>query len=403
MTHLFIARLSLLFLSLSVISLPIEAALPPKPVRIGVLSDLSSIYSSIGGKGLIDAARMAVEDFGGKVNGRPIEILSFDTENKVDLATAKARQWFDIDGVDMVTDLPTSGIALAVSQLAEQKKKIVMVTSAGTSDLTGKACSPYSVHWTYDTYALATGTAQALVKRGGRKWFFVSAGRAFGEALERDATEVILSEGGSVVGGVRHAFGALDFSSPLLQASSSQAQIIGLANAGQDMVASVKQAHEFRVKKNGTQLAALLAFITDIEALGLEAAQGLYLTEAFYWDLNEATRAWSKRYFARNQKMPTMNQAGTYGAVLHYLRALQATPSQDIDSVMQTMRALPINDFMTTNGSVRRDGRVLREMYLFQVKSPVESTAPWDFYKLVTKIPAEQAFRSLAAGGCPLR
>ena len=375
-----------------------QSAVPP--LRIGVLSDLSSIYSSIGGKGLIDAARMAVEDFGGRVNGRLIEILSFDTENKVDLAAAKARQWFDQDGVEMITDLPTSGIAIAVSQLARQKKKIVMITSAGASDLTGKDCSPYSVHWTYDTYALAAGTARALVRDGGKSWFFVSAGLAFGEALERDATQVIRAEGGAVIGGVRHPFGASDFSSPLLKASGARANVIGLANAGQDMQASVKQAHEFKVTQEGTRLAALLAFITDVRGIGLETAQGLYLTEAFYWDLNDATRAWSRRFYERNGTMPTMNQAGTYGAVMHYLKALHVTPSLEADRIMEKIKEREVNDFMTTQGPVRADGRLLRDMYLFQVKSPVESNSDWDLYKLVATIPASSAFRPLSQGGC---
>ena len=398
------ARLWLLILLFDVCCLSLCAAqgavplLPP--VRIGVLSDLSSIYSSIGGKGLIDAARMAVEDFSGRVNGRSIELLTFDTENKVDRASTKARQWFDEDGVEMITDLPTSGIAIAVSQLARQKKKIVMITSAGASDLTGKDCSPYSVHWTYDTYALAAGTARALVRDGGKSWFFVSAGLAFGEALERDATQVIRTEGGTVIGGVRHPFGASDFSSPLLQASGAQASIIALANAGQDMQASVKQAREFKVTQGGTRVAALLAFITDVRGLGLEAAQGLYLTEAFYWDMNEETRAWSKRFYGRNGSMPTMNQAGTYGAVRHYLKALELSQSSDAERVMEKIKELRINDFMTRQGIVRSDGRVLRDMYLFQVKSPAESNNEWDLYKPVAVIPAANAFRPLSQGGC---
>jgi len=394
-------QLWLLWLSLSVCSSSIcFAQAPVTPVRIGVLSDLSSIYSSIGGKGLIDAARMAVEDFGGRVNGRPIEILTFDTENKVDRATAKARQWFDQDGVEMITDLPTSGIAIAVSQLAREKKKIVMITSAGASDLTGKDCSPYSVHWTYDTYALATGTARALVRDGGKSWFFISAGLAFGEALERDATQVIRAEGGTVIGGVRHPFGASDFSSPLLLASGSRASVIGLANAGQDMQVSVKQAREFKVTQGGTRIASLLAFITDVRGLGLEAAQGLYLTEAFYWDMNDETRAWSKRFHNRNGVMPTMNQAGTYGAVMHYLKALQASDSRDAARVMEKIKELKVNDFMTKQGTVRADGRVLRDMYLFQVKAPSESKSEWDLYKLLATIPAEIAFRPMDQGGC---
>jgi branched-chain amino acid transport system substrate-binding protein len=373
-----------------------------RPIRIGILSDLSSIYSSIGGKGLVDAARMAVEDFGSEVNGRPVELMVFDTQNKVDLALSKAREWFDIDGVEMVTDLPTSGIAIAVSKLAKEKNKIVMATSAGTSDLTGNECSPYTIHWVYDTYALAAGTAREVVQRGGKNWFFISAGLSFGESLERDASNVIASGGGTVKGGARHAFGASDFSSYVLQASNSKPEVIGLANAGQDMIASVKQAFDFGIPSSGIKIAALLAFITDVHSLGLEVAQGLYLTEAFYWDLNDQTRDWSRRFFARNKTMPTMNQAGTYGAVSHYLKALGQTKTTDALTVLETIKSLPINDFMTKNGYVRSDGRVMREMYLFQVKAPHNSKSEWDLYELASVIPAENAFRPLSEGGCHL-
>ncbi len=372
------------------------------PVKIGVLADMSSIYSAIGGKGLLDAARMAVEDFGGSVLGKPIELLSVDTQNKVDVASSKARQWFDVDGVDMVTDMPTSAIALAVSKVGEEKKKVVMVTSAATSDLTGKSCSPYTVHWTYDTYAMSVGTAAAVVKAGGDTWYFLSADYAFGQALERDATQVIEANGGKVLGASKHPLSAPDFSSFILQAQASKAKVIGLANGGQDTSNSIKQAAEFGVGKDGQKVAALLAFLSDIKSIGLPLAQGLYLTEAFYWDLNDQTRAWSERFYKRNGVMPTMTQAGTYGAITHYLQAVKTVGSKESDKVMAQMRAAPINDFMTKNGSLRIDGRVVRDMYLFQVKTPAESKGEWDLYKTVATTPGNVAFRPLSQGGCPL-
>jgi branched-chain amino acid transport system substrate-binding protein len=371
-------------------------------VKIGVLSDMSSIYSSIGGKGLVDAARMAVEDFGGSVLGKPVELVSVDTQNKVDVASSKARQWFDVDGVDMVTDMPTSAIALAVSKLGEEKKKVVMVTSAASSDLTGKSCSPYTVHWTYDTYAMSVGTAAAVVKAGGDTWFFLSADYAFGQALERDATQVIEANGGKVLGSVKHPLSAPDFSSFILQAQASKAKVIGLANGGQDTSNAIRQAAEFGIGKDGQKIAALLAFLSDIKSIGLPLAQGLYLTEAFYWDLNDQTRAWSKRFYQRNGVMPTMTQAGTYGAITHYLQAVKTVGTKDSDKVMAQMRATPINDFMTKNGNLRIDGRVVRDMYLFQVKTPAESKGEWDLYKNIATTPGSVAFRPMNQGGCPL-
>ncbi len=396
-------RQQLLVFSLAATCCGVVTAQPaPQPVKIGVLGDMSSVYSSIGGPGLVDAARMAIEDFGGSVLGKPVELVSVDTQNKVDVASARARQWFDVDGVDMVTDMPTSAIALAVSKVGEEKKKVVMVTSAATSDLTGKSCSPYTVHWTYDTYALAVGTAAAVVKSGGKSWYFISADYAFGQALERDATEVIKAGGGQVLGSARHPLSAPDFSSFILQAQSSGAQVIGLANGGQDTSNTIKQAAEFGVGKNGQKVAALLAFLSDIKAIGLPLAQGLLLTEAFYWDLNDKTREWSQRFYKRNGSMPTMTQAGTYGAIFHYLQAVKAVGSKDSDKVMAQMRAMPINDFMTRNGTLRIDGRVVRDMYLFQVKTPAESTGEWDLYKTVATTPGDVAFRPLDKGGCPL-
>lgn len=373
-----------------------------QPVKIGVLGDMSSIYSAIGGKNLVEAAKMAVEDFGGSVLGKPIGLVSVDTQNKVDVASNKARQWFDAEGVDMVTDLPSSGIALAVSKLGQEKKKIVMVTSAATSELTGKSCSPYSVHWTYDTYALARSTGAAVVKAGGDSWYFLSADYAFGQALERDATDVIKEGGGKVLGSSRHPLSASDFSSFLLQAQNSKAKVIGLANGGQDSINSVKQAAEFGIGKSGQKVAALLMFLTDVKAIGLPLAQGLMLTEAFYWDQNDKTREWSQRFYKRTGSMPTMTQAGTYGAVMHYLKAVKESGSKDTDKVMAKMREMPINDFMTANGKLRVDGRVIRDMYLFQVKTPAESKGEWDLYKTVRSVPGDTAFRPLDQGGCPL-
>lgn len=372
------------------------------PVKIGVLSDMSSLYSSIGGKGLVDAARMAIEDFGGSVLGKPIELLAVDTQNKPDVASAKAREWFDVEHVDIVTDLPTSAIALAVSKIGEDKKKIVMVTSAASSDLTGKACSPYTVHWTYDTYALSRGTAAAVLKSGGDSWYFISADYAFGEALERDATEVIVQGGGKVLGTSRHPLNASDFSSFILKAQSSKAKIIGLANGGGDTVNAIKQANEFGLGRSGQKVAALLAFLTDIKSIGLQQAQGLLLTEAFYWDQTDKTRQWSERFHKRNGTMPTMTQAGTYGAVTHYLKAVKALGSKDSDKVMAHMRATPINDFMTADGKLRIDGRVVRDMHLYQVKTPAESKGEWDLYKTVATTPGDVAFRPLDKGGCRL-
>ncbi len=372
------------------------------PVKIGVLADLSSIYSGIGGKGLVDAARMAVEDFGGTVLGKPIELLSVDTQNKVDVASAKARQWFDTEGVDMVTDIPSSSIALAVSKIAEDKKKIMIVTSAGSSDLTGKNCSPYTVHWTYDTYAVSNGTASAVLKAGGDSWYFISADYAFGQALERDASAVITNGGGKVLGSSRHPLSAPDFSSFIVQAQSSKAKVVALANGGQDTINAIKQAAEFGVSKGGQKVVALLAFLSDIKSIGLPMAQGLFLTEAFYWNQDDKTRAWSERFFKRNGVMPTMTQAGTYGAVSHYLRAIKTAGTKDSDKVMAQMQAMPINDFMTTNGKLRIDGRVVRDMYLYQVKTPSESKGEWDLYKTVATTPGDIAFRPMNQGGCHL-
>ena len=371
------------------------------PVKIGVLADMSGVYADIGGQGSVEAVKMAIEDFGGNVLGKPVEVVSADGQNKPDVASNIARNWYE-SGVDVITDIPASGMALAIMQLSKDKKKIALVTSAGSSDITGKSCSPYTAHWTWDTYAMSHGTGAIIVKRGGKDWFFITADYVFGQTLERDTAAVVTANGGKVLGSVRHPLNTADFSSYLLQAQSSGAKIIGLANGGADMINSVKQAIEFGLPKSGAQLVALIAFISDIHSLGLKDAQGLMLTEAFYWDLDEATRVWSRRFYERTKRMPSMTQAGAYSAVTHYLKAVKAVGSKDADKVMVQMRATPINDFMTHDGVLRIDGRVLREMYLFQVKTPEESKGDWDLYKLVEKIPSVEAFRPLSEGGCPL-
>jgi branched-chain amino acid transport system substrate-binding protein len=371
------------------------------PVKIGVLADMSGVYADIGGPGSVEAVKMAVADFGGSVLGKPIEVVSADGQNKPDVSAGIARNWYD-SGVDVITDLPASGMALAVMQLSKDKKKIALVTSAGSSDITGKSCSPYAAHWTWDTYAMSHGTGGAIVKRGGKDWFFITADYVFGQSLERDTAAVVTANGGKVLGSVKHPLNTADFSSYLLQAQSSGAKVIGLANGGADTTNAVKQAIEFGLPKSGAQLVAMIAFISDIHSLGLKDAQGLMLTEAFYWDLDDATRAWSKRFYEKMKRMPSMTQAGAYSGTLHYLKAVQAAGSKDTDKVMEKMRATPINDFMTHDGTLRADGRVLRDMYLFQVKKPEESKGEWDLYKLVERIPAAEAFRPISEGGCPL-
>ena len=373
-----------------------------KPVRIGVLSDMSSLYADLGGAGSVLAAQMAVQDFGGKVNGVPIQVISADHFNKPDTGKATALRWVDDEGVDAVVDVPTSSVALAVQDVMREKGKVFLISGAASSDLTGKACSPTGVHWTYDTYALAHGTGAALVRQGGDSWYFITADYAFGHALQRDTADVVTKSGGTVVGSVDVPLNNADFSSFLLQAQQSKAKVIGLANAGGDTVNSIKQAAEFGIVAGGQRLAGLLVFVTDVNSLGLPTAQGLVLTEAFYWDQTDETRAWSKRFMEQIHKPPTMVQAGVYGAVMHYLKAIDAAKTTDGLKVVAEMRALPINDFMTKNGKLREDGRVMRDMYLFQVKTPAESKYPFDYYKQLAVIPAEQAFRPLSESECPL-
>src|SRR5687767_13824640 len=373
-------------------------------IRIGVLNDQSGTYSDLAGPGSVVAARMAVEDFGAAKKGLKVEVVVADHQNKPEVGSSIARQWYDVDKVDVIVDVPTSSVVLAVNQIAREKNKVLIVSTGATSDLYGKACTPNSLHWTYDTWSLANGTGTAVVKTGGNSWFFLTADYAFGHALERDTEAVVAKNGGKVVGKVRHPFPSSDMSSFLLQAQTSKAKIIGLANAGADTINAIKQGAEFGIVKGGQQFAGLLVFLTDVHALSLEKAQGLLLTEAFYWDLNAQTRAFSQR-FAKLHKgaMPTMSQAGVYSAVLHYLKAVEALKSDaDGGKVVAKMKELPTDDVAFGKGNVRQDGRKIHPMYLFEVKSPKESKGDWDFYKLRGTIPAEQAFRPEKEGGCAL-
>jgi branched-chain amino acid transport system substrate-binding protein len=372
-------------------------------IKIGVMNDRSGLYADLTGEGSVVAARMAAEDFGVEAKGWKVEFVSADHQNKPDIASTIARTWYDEDGVDVIVDVPTSSAALAVNQITREKNKVFLVSGAASSDLTGAQCSPNTIHWTYDTWALANGTGRAMVQAGGDTWFFLTADYAFGHALERDTAAVVEATGGKVLGVVRHPFPGQDFSSFLLQAQASGAKVIGLANAGGDTINSIKQAAEFGITQAGQNLAGLLVFITDVNALGLETAQGLVLTESFYWDLNDDTREWSKRFAeAHNGNMPTMIHAGVYSSLLHYFKAIEALGNTDSEAVVAKMKELPTSDKLFGDGEVRVDGRKIHKMYLFEVKAPGESTGPWDYYKLVNEIPADVAFRPLDQGGCEL-
>jgi branched-chain amino acid transport system substrate-binding protein len=374
-------------------------------IRMGVLNDQSGLYSDITGQGSVWAARKAVEDYC-KANtcDTKIEVVFADHQNKPDVGSNIARQWYDVDKVDAILDVPTSSIGLAVSAITKDKNKVFLNSGSATSDLTGKACSPNTIHWTYDTWALANGTGNAIVDTGGKTWFFLTADYAFGHALERDTAAVVEKAGGKVLGKVRTPFPGQDFSSFLLQAQQSKAQIIGLANAGGDTINSIKQASEFGIVAGGQNLAGLLVFINDVHALGLQTAQGLIFTESFYWDLNDNTRAFAKEFAPANKgNMPSMVQSGVYSAVIHYLRTVHALKSDaDGAAVIAKMKELPTDDKLYGKGTVRQDGRKIHPMYLFEVKKPSESKGPWDYYKLRATIPVEKAFRPLAEGGCPL-
>ncbi|MDR3490194.1 MAG: ABC transporter substrate-binding protein [Bradyrhizobium sp.] len=377
-----------------------------KTVKIGSLSDQSGLYADLGGPGSTLAAQMAVEDSGLLAKGWKIDVISGDHQNKPDVGTAIARQWFDVDKVDVIVDVPNSGVALAVNNVIKEKNGVYINSGAATSDLTNAQCSPNTVHWTYDTYMLAHTTGQALVKAGGDSWFFLTADYAFGAALERDTTAVILANGGKVVGGVKHPLNTSDFSSFLLQAQSSKAKIIGLANAGGDTTNSIKQAAEFGIVKGGQKLAALLLFITDVKAIGLETAQGLNFTETFYWDMNDQTRAFSKKFAARmkNGAPPTMVQAGVYSGLIHYFKALEALGGNPHDGikVVDKMKSMPTDDPLFGKGEIEPNGRTIHSAYLFEVKKPSESKGPWDLYKLVGTVPGDQAFTPLDKSTCPL-
>ena len=371
-------------------------------VKIGVLNDQSGLYADLAGPGSVWAARKAVADFKPAFK---VEVIAADHQNKPDVGASVVRQWIDVDKVDLVLDVPTSSVVLAVNQIVKEKNKVLIVSTGATADLTGKACTPNSVHWTYDTWALANGTGRAIVKTGGDSWFFITADYAFGHALERDTEAVVVASGGKVLGKVRTPFpGTTDFSSFLLQAQASKAKIIGLANAGGDTINSVKQAAEFGIVKGGQNLAGLLVFLTDIHALGLQTAQGLIMTEAWYWDTSEANRAFAREFAPANKgNHPTMAHAGVYSAVTHYLKAVTALKSDaDGTKVVAQMKAMPSEDKLFGKGSVRADGRHIHPMYLFEVKKPSESKGPWDYYKVRATIPAEEAFRPLKDGGCPL-
>ena len=395
---------TLLACMLAAVGLNAHAQISDGIVKIGVLNDMSGLYADITGPGSVVAAKMAVEDYlKSSKSSLKVEIVSADHQNKADIGSNIARQWYDTGKVDMIIDVPTSSVALAISQVSREKGKIHVNTGAATADLTGKACSPNTIHWLYDTWMLANGTGKAVVQHGGTSWFFLTADYAFGQALERDTEAVILKNGGKVLGKVRHPLATQDFSSFLLQAQASKAKVIGLANAGGDTTNAIKQAYEFGIVKGGQTLAGLLVFLTDIHSLGLEKAQGLYLTETFYWDLNDQTRAWSKRFAAlHGGKYPSMDQAGVYAGILHYLKAIDAGKNDDGTKVAQKMKDLPTDDVLFGKGSIRKDGRKLHPAYLFEVKKPSESKGPYDYYKLLTTIPADQAFRPLNEGDCPL-
>ena len=383
--------------------LPAVAARAEVAIKIGVLNDRSGAYSDSGGAGSEVAAKMAVEDFHAADKGIRVEVIAADHQNKADMGLNIARQWYDQDGVDVIADVPNSAVALAVSAITRERNKVFLNAGAGTTDLTGAQCSPNTVHWTYDTYAVAKGTATSIVKQGGKSWFFVAADYTFGHKLAEDAARFVTANGGTVVGTVNTPFPNSDFSSYLLQAQSSGAQVVGFANAGSDAINAIKQAAEFGLVSGGQRLAGLVIFITDVQALGLQAAQGLNLTTAFYWDLNEGTRDFSRRFAARfGGKMPTMLQAGTYSSIVHYLKAVDAVKSKDAGAVMAKMREMPVDDVLFGHGQLRADGRVTHNMYLFQVKTPAESKYPYDYYKLLATIPPDEAFRPMSEGGCPL-
>jgi branched-chain amino acid transport system substrate-binding protein len=372
------------------------------PLKIGVITDFGSVYADIGGAGNVEGAKMAIEEFGGTMFGKPIELVTADPQMKADNAAAMARKWYEAENVDMIIDLPTSATALAAMEMSKRFEKIMIITDAASSDITGKSCSPYTAHWTYDTYSNAHTVGSAIVKQGGDSWFFITADYVFGHSIERDVSEVVKAAGGKVLGSARHPLNTSDFSSFLLQAQASKAKVIGLANAGGDTINAIKQASEFGIVAGGQKLAGIVMFISDVHSLGLKMAQGLIITEAYYWDLNDRTRAFGKKFFERMKRMPTMNQASTYSATLHYLKAVKAAGTRDTKTVLAKMREMPVRDAFTDNGVLREDGRMVHSMYLLEVKKPEESKYPWDYYKVLAEVPGDQAFRPMKDGGCPL-
>jgi branched-chain amino acid transport system substrate-binding protein len=380
-----------------------DAQISDDVVRLGILTDLNGPFADITGPGSVAAIQMAIDDFGGKVLGKKIELIAADHQNKADIASSKAREWFDTGKVDAIMDVAVSAPALAVLEVAKQKQKVIMFSGPGIDRLTGDLCMPSTVHYAYDTYALANVTASAITQRGGKDWFFITADYAFGHSLQEQASAVVTAQGGKVLGAAKHPIGATDFASFLLSAQNSKAQVIGLANAGGDTVNTIKAAREFGLTQGKKQqLAGLLMYINDIHAIGLRTAAGLMLTEGFYWDMNDETRAWSKRYFEKMKKMPNMSQAGAYSSTMHYLKAVQAAKTDDTAAVMAKMKSTPINDFYAKNGRIREDGRMVHDMYLFEVKSQAESKYPWDYYKLVATVPGDKAFLPLSQSKCPM-
>ncbi|MFH3479411.1 ABC transporter substrate-binding protein [Xanthobacter variabilis] len=395
---------AILLAATSLVGIGVAQAADPVPVKIGVLNDQSGLYADLGGPGSVWAAKKAVEDFGAAAKGLKVEVIAADHQNKADVGTSIARKWYDTEGVDVILDTPNSGVALAASGVTQEKNKVFINSGAATSDLTGKACTPNTVHWTYDTWALANGTGKAIVKTGGDTWFFLTADYAFGHALERDTSKVVVDNGGKVVGSVKVPLNNADFSSFLLQAQSSKAKIIGLANAGGDTINSIKQASEYGIVEGGQKLAGLLIFLTDVHSLGLKTAQGLNLTSAWYWDQTDANRKFADEFAKANGgRRPTMVQAGVYSGVLHYLKAVEALKSaKDGAAVVAEMKKIPTDDPLFGKGEVRADGRHIHPMYLYEVKKPSESKGPWDYYILKATIPANEAFRPLSESDCPL-
>ncbi|MGJ5022964.1 ABC transporter substrate-binding protein [Bradyrhizobium oligotrophicum] len=388
-------------LAIAAVGALLAAAPASAQVKIGILNDQSGVYADYGGKYSVEAAKMAIEDFGGEVLGQKVELVTADHQNKPDLASTIARRWYDTEGVDMITELTTSSVALAIQELSKEKKKIDIVVGAATSRITGDACTPYGFHWAYDTRALAVGTGGALVESGGDTWFFMTADYAFGYALEKDTSDIVTSKGGKVLGSVRIPLNSSDFSSFLLQAQSSKAKIIGLANAGLDTTNSIKQAAEFGIVKGGQKLAGLLMTLSEVHGLGLEAAQGLILTEGFYWDRDDKSRAFGERFMKRTGRMPSMIHAGTYSATLSYLKAVKAAGTKDSDAVAAKLKELPVDDAFA-QGKVLANGRMVHDMYLFEVKKPSESKKPWDYYKQLATVPGDKAFFTAKESGCPL-